>query len=106
LLSGLGGALVALALPAGCTHPPAATTVASAGAEAGGGSAAGCDGPPVVDEPAGCVDDAARPPNARPAARPGDDRDGDGVEDLLDVCPDEAAAVDGDGDGCADRPGS
>ncbi|NMC70551.1 MAG: hypothetical protein GYA57_10865, partial [Myxococcales bacterium] len=59
-----------------------------------------CEEPARPDGPAACVDDAPRPPGVPPAVRPGDDRDGDGVEDLLDACPDEPAAGVAGGDGC------
>jgi hypothetical protein len=85
----------------GCTHPPPAVP-SPAAADVGGGPAPGCDAPPAAHEPAGCVDDVPRPPDALPADRPGADRDGDGVEDLLDACPDEPATVDADEDGCED----
>ncbi|MBN1771823.1 MAG: hypothetical protein JXB32_11210 [Deltaproteobacteria bacterium] len=48
------------------------------------------------------MEDEPRPPNAPPVDRPGADRDGDGVEDLLDVCPDEPATGEVDDDGCPD----
>jgi hypothetical protein len=62
----------------------------------------------VAHEPEGCHDDSARPPDGPPAERPGVDGDGDGVEDILDVCPDDPAApgTDANGDGCADGAGA
>jgi hypothetical protein len=84
-LLGLGGIA--------CTHPLAGpTTVAGSGP-----AATDCDAPPVANEPEGCADDAPRPPGAAPVDRPGADRDGDGVENILDVCPDAAGGPD---DGC------
>ena len=105
--------LIAIAAVA-CTRPPTPTTArppALISVERLDRSTApppDCDAPPVAHEPEGCRDDAARPPDAPPAERPGVDRDGDGVEDLLDVCPDQPAApdTDADGDGCADGSGA
>ena len=90
-----------------CTRPPPVSPVDGPAA----GSVedpADCDATPVANEPEGCHDDAARPPDAPPAERPGVDRDGDGVEDILDVCPDQHAApsTDADGDGCMDGAGT
>jgi hypothetical protein len=77
----------------GCARPPAGpTTVAGSGP-----AATDCDAPPVAHVPEGCADDEPRPPGAPPVERPGADRDGDGVEDILDVCPDVAGAAE---DGC------
>ena len=95
-------AIALLAATAACTHPPPPLAPAPGGGTAVA-PAPGCDGPVLPDAPAACVEDAPRPPQAPVAARPGDDRDGDGVEDLLDVCPDEPAPVDADEDGCPDR---
>jgi hypothetical protein len=97
--------LVVAALAA-CTRPPALSPVEGPVLDEGTAAPADCDAPPVANEPEGCHDDAARPPGAPPAERPGDDRDADGVEDLLDACPDRPAAPgdDSDGDGCADAP--
>jgi hypothetical protein len=77
----------------GCVRPPAGPTTA-----AGSGPATtDCDAPPVANVPEGCADDEPRPPGAPPRERPGADRDGDGVEDILDVCPDAAGTAE---DGC------
>jgi len=106
-------ARVVLSLAAGmllaCTRPPSPTTARPPALSPVEGldrstAPADCDAPPPANEPEGCHDDAVRPPDAPPAARPGADRDGDGVEDLLDVCPDQPAVpeTDAEGDGCAD----
>lgn len=94
-------AIALLAAVAACTHPPAPVS-SPAGDPTAVRPAPGCDGPVLPDEPAACVEDAPGPSRAPVVARPGDDRDGDGVEDLLDVCPDEPAPVDADEDGCPD----
>ncbi|MBI5499650.1 MAG: hypothetical protein HY907_05375 [Deltaproteobacteria bacterium] len=105
-------ARIVLSLAAGmllaCTRPPSPTTARPLDRST---APADCNTPPPANEPEGCHDDSVRPPDAPPADRPGVDRDGDGVEDLLDVCPDQPAApgTDADGDGCADAqeaPGS
>ena len=100
--------VVVLVVPAACTHPPAAVPATARPIDRSTEPPADCDAPPVANEPEGCHDDAARPPDAPPAERPGVDRDGDGVEDILDVCPDQHAApsTDADGDGCTDGAGT
>ncbi|MBI5486946.1 MAG: hypothetical protein HY905_06410 [Deltaproteobacteria bacterium] len=100
---------VALGALLACTHPPSPTTARPPALSRVEGldrstAPADCDTPLPANEPEGCHDDSVRPTDAPPADRPGADRDGDGVEDLLDVCPDQPAApgTDADGDGCAD----
>jgi hypothetical protein len=94
--------LLLLVLPLACTRPPGSVSTprpldtATAPAD--------CNAPPVANQPEGCADDVPRPANAPPVDRPGADRDGDAVEDILDACPDEPEDVDGDrdDDGCPD----
>jgi hypothetical protein len=94
--------LLLLALPLACTRPPG--SVVTPQPLDTSTAPADCDAPPVANQPEGCADDAPRPADAPPVDRPGADRDGDGVEDILDACPDEPEDIDGDrdDDGCPD----
>ena len=96
-----------------CTRPPAAGGVASPGANgtaAAGAAEEGCADPaadsgttaPSAEE--GCPEPLPERPGGNRIDRPGQDRDVDGVEDLLDRCPDAPEDVDGadDDDGCPD----
>ena len=99
-------ALLLLALPLACTRPPASPSTALPLDRSA--APPDCDAPPVAHQPEGCADDAPRPANAPPADRPGVDRDGDTIEDILDVCPNQPEDIDGDrdDDGCPDPDNS
>ena len=99
-------ALLLLALPLACTRPPASPSTALPLDRSA--APPDCDAPPVANQPEGCADDAPRPANAPPADRPGVDRDGDTIEDILDMCPNQPEDIDGDrdDDGCPDPDNS
>jgi len=94
--------IVLFTLAFACTRPPASPSTALPLYRSTAPS--DCDAPPIANQPEGCADDAPRPANAGPVDRPGVDREGDTIEDILDACPDQPEDVDGDrdDDGCPD----
>jgi hypothetical protein len=100
-------ALLPLALTTACTRPPPPIDPAVRGNTAGGAHAHGdCDDPAQAAFVETCADDPAGPSGRRPE-RPGEDRDGDGIEDIFDVCLDDPEDLDGfdDEDGCPEPGG-